>query len=76
LGAEVGSVTTIITVYLDAGRDFDSMIDWAVDHCKSFVSYKVLELGYEEKAAMDCWFKLEIEFGREQDILLFELRWA
>ena len=66
---------SISTVYLHPGVDFDGMIDWAVDNCASFVGYKMLELDYEEKVIRDCWFKLEIEFGREQDLLLFELRW-
>ena len=65
----------VSTVYLEAGVDFDGMIDWAVDNCASFVGYKMLELDYEEKAERDCWFKLEIEFGQSQDLLLFELRW-
>ena len=66
---------TITTVYLAAGSDFDGMIDWAVDNCSSFVGYKMLELDYEEKAARDCWFKLEIEFRETRDQLLFELKW-
>ena len=68
----MGSVTT---VYLDAGVDFDGMIDWAVDNCTSFVGYRMLELDYVEKNIRDCWFKLEIEFGQAQDQLLFELKW-
>jgi len=68
----VGEITT---VYLEPGSDFDGMIDWAVDNCTSFVGYKMLELNYEEKAAKDCWFKLEIEFTESQDQLLFELKW-
>lgn len=68
-------VVAITTVYLEAGADFDGMIDWAVDNCASFVGYRMLELDYEEKAEKDCWFKLEIEFGDAQDHLLFELKW-
>ena len=66
----------VTTVYLEAGSDFDGMIDWAVDNCASFVGYKMLELDYEEKVIRDCWFKLEIEFGQPQDQTLFELRWT
>ena len=66
----------VTTVYLEAGSDFDGMIDWAVDNCASFVGYKMLELDYEEKVVRDCWFKLEIEFGQPQDQTLFELRWT
>lgn len=66
---------SISTVYLEAGVDFDGMIDWAVDNCVSFVGYKMLELDYDQKIERDCWFKLEIEFGDPQDQLLFELRW-
>ena len=65
----------VSTVYLEAGVDFDGMIDWAVDNCVSFVGYKMVELDYDEKIERDCWFKLEIEFGKLQDQLLFELRW-
>jgi hypothetical protein len=65
----------ITTVYLEAGSDFDGMIDWAVDNCVSFVGYRMLELDYEEKIKRDCWFKLEIEFREPQDQLLFDLRW-
>ena len=65
----------ISTVYLEAGVDFDGMIDWAVDNCVSFVGYRMLELDYDQKIERDCWFKLEIEFGDPQDQLLFELRW-
>ena len=68
-------MAAVTTVYLEAGSDFDGMIDWAVDNCTSFTGYKMLELDYEEKNAHDCWFKLEIEFGQAQDRLLFELRW-
>ena len=66
----------VTTVYLEAGSDFDGMIDWAVDNCESFVGYKMLELDYEEKVIRDCWFKLEIEFGQPRDQTLFELRWT
>ena len=66
----------VTTVYLEAGSDFDGMIDWAVDNCASFVGYKMVELDYEEKVIRDCWFKLEIEFGQPQDQTLFELRWT
>jgi hypothetical protein len=69
---EVGAIST---VYLEAGVDFDGMIDWAVDNCVSFVGYRMLELDYDQKIERDCWFKLEIEFGDPQDQLLFELRW-
>ena len=65
----------VSTVYLEAGCDFDGMIDWAVENCTSFKGYKMLELDYEEKQKTDCWFKLEIEFGTGRDQLLFELRW-
>jgi hypothetical protein len=65
----------VSTVYLEAGVDFDGMIDWAVDNCASFGSYRVLELDYDEKIKRDCWFKMEVEFGDPQDQLLFELRW-
>jgi hypothetical protein len=65
----------VTTVYLEAGSDFDGMIDWAVDKCVRFVGYRMLELDYEEKIKRDCWFKLEIEFGDPPDQLLFELRW-
>ena len=68
-------VVAVSTVYLEAGADFDGMIDWAVDNCASFIGYKMLELEFEEKQIKDCWFKLEIEFGASKDQLLFELRW-
>jgi len=68
-------VVSVSTVYLEAGCDFDGMIDWAVENCSSFTGYKMLELDFEEKFIRDCWFKLEIEFGQPQDQTLFELRW-
>lgn len=68
-------MVAVSTVYLEAGADFDGMIDWAVDNCTSFIGYKMLELEFEEKQIRDCWFKLEIEFGESKDQLLFELRW-
>ena len=61
---------------IPAGFDVDACVNWAIDNCASFDVYRIIELTWEDKQVLDCWFRLEIEFKDAADATLFNLRWS
>lgn len=66
----------IVSIYIYGDFDTDEAVDWAIKNCPSFDHFKVIELSWEEKKELDCWFRFDVMFNDEKDAMLFELRWA
>jgi len=65
-----------VGIYIHGEFDIDAAVEWAIENCSSFVSYKLIELGWEEKLQRDCWFRFDVLFDNEKDATLFQLRWG
>lgn len=65
----------VVSKYIHGDFDTDEVVDWAIKNCPSFVQYKIVELGWEEKQERDCWFRFEISFESEKDVMFYKLRW-
>ena len=65
-----------VSINTPAGFDVDTCVNWAIENCPSFDVYRIIELEWDEKQELDCWFRLEIEFKDPGDATLFSLRYT
>lgn len=65
----------VISKYIHDDFDSDKAIDWAISNCPSFEKYMLVELDWEEKQSMDCWFRFDVYFKDEKDAVFYSLKW-
>ena len=65
-----------VSINTPAGFDVDGVVNWAIENCPSFDVYRIIELEWDAKQELDCWFCLEIEFKDPADAVLFSLRYS
>lgn len=66
----------IVSKYIYEDFDTDKAVEWAIENCPSFQKYMIIELSWEEKEELDCWFKFDVYFGDEKDAMFYSLRWT
>jgi len=65
----------VVSKYIHGDFDVHDAITWATEHCPSFLTYKLVELGWEEKTERNCWFRIDVHFRDEKDAMFFSLKW-
>lgn len=69
-------MSIIISKYIRDDTDIDDLVIWAEDNCTSFEKYMLVELDWEEKQELSCWFRLDVYFGDDKDAMMYSLRWV
>lgn len=65
----------IVSKYINEDTSFDDLIEWTVKNCVSFEKYMLIELDWEERQERDCWFRFDMYFNDEKDVMIYTLRW-
>lgn len=65
----------IASKYIYDDFNTDEAVEWAIQNCPSFVKYMMVELDWEEKQERDCWFRFDVYFTDEKDVMFYTLRW-
>jgi hypothetical protein len=58
--------------YEQAGKHFRSAAAWARKHCKSFITYEIMDVA---DFSIDHDLLCEYQFGDDRDAVIFQLRW-
>jgi hypothetical protein len=74
VSVEMGMI--VVSKYIYGDFDTDEAVDWAIKNCPSFVKYMVIELDFEEKLELDCWFRFDIYFTDPKEATFYSLMWG
>lgn len=66
----------VISKYIHDDFDSDAAVEWAIQHCPSFEKYMLVELDWEEKQELDCWFRFDVYFNDDKDATFYSLKWT